>query len=98
MFRKYKRQFLTRASLANLPLFADIALAQSDAAQILLMDSVRWLVGEEDIAGEISNEEDVKIEHTREQDVVWFYSTLFGMPLLVLAAGVLFVRRRSGGR
>lgn len=74
---------------------SDPALQQIEGNAIFLLDSVRWLVGEEDLAGEISSEEDVKIEHTREQDVAWFYGIIFGVPALVLVVGALFVRRRT---
>ena len=49
----------------------------------------------------VKPEEDVRIAHTRQEDVVWFYSTIFGVPLLVLGAGILYnhLRRRPrGGR
>jgi hypothetical protein len=45
-------------------------------------------------SGATNTEEDLHIEHTKQQDLVWFYSTIFGIPALVLAAG-LFVRRRA---
>ena len=35
-----------------------------------------------------STEADVPITHTRKQDVVWFYSTIFLAPALVIGAGV----------
>jgi thiol-disulfide isomerase/thioredoxin len=64
------------------------------------LDATTWLVGEEDMLGEVNNEEDVRIEHTSEEDQVWFYGTIFGVPLLVLVVGGIFVSRRSrkGGR
>ncbi|OJT18449.1 ABC transporter [Archangium sp. Cb G35] len=60
----------------------------------LLMDTVLWLLGEEELAGVLSNEEDVPLQHTRQQDVVWFYSAVFVAPALVLGAGFLVTRRR----
>jgi len=60
----------------------------------LLMDTVLWLLGEEELAGVLSNEEDVPLQHTRQQDVVWFYSAVFLAPALVLGAGFLVTRRR----
>jgi hypothetical protein len=64
----------------------------------LAMDSVLWLLGEEELAGEVSNEEDVPVQHTRQQDVVWFYSAVFLGPAMVLAAGFLVTRRRGRRR
>ncbi len=64
-----------------------------------ILDASRWLIGDEDLAGEVNNEEDVRIEHTREEDTIWFYSLIFGIPFLVLAAGaVVTTRRRRKGR
>ncbi|WP_395808024.1 Gldg family protein [Archangium minus] len=60
----------------------------------LLVDSVLWLLGEEELAGVVSNEEDVPLQHTRQQDVLWFYSAVFLAPSLVLGAGFLVTRRR----
>ncbi len=61
----------------------------------LALDGLRWLLGEEALAGETQSEEDVRVQHTREQDVAWFYSTVFLVPGLVLGTGFLFSR---GGR
>jgi hypothetical protein len=38
----------------------------------------------------------VRIEHTKQQDLAWFYSTIFGIPAMVLGVG-LFARRRALG-
>jgi len=63
------------------------------ANQVLLLDAVRWLGGEESFAGEVTSEEDVRIEHTKQKDLVWFYATIFGAPALVLGLGLFYVRR-----
>ena len=62
---------------------------------LLVLDPVRWLLGEESFAGQVSSEADVPISHTRKQDVVWFYTTTFVVPLAVLGVGFLVTRRRS---
>lgn len=59
-------------------------------------DGVRWLVGDEDVAGEVENEEDVKVQHTRDEDWIWFLTAIAGVPTMVLAAGVIFIRLRRG--
>jgi hypothetical protein len=59
----------------------------------LTVDAVRWLGGEESFAGEVNNEEDVRIEHTQQKDLVWFYATIFGAPALVLGLGLTYSRR-----
>lgn len=67
----------------------------------LVHDGLKWLVGEEKFMGKVSSEEDVRIVHTKEQDVVWFYSTIFAVPLVVLGAGIAYNKlrgRRAGKR
>jgi hypothetical protein len=56
-------------------------------------DIVRWLGGEESFSGAITNTEDVRIEHTKQKDVLWFYATILGAPGAVLALGLLIARR-----
>jgi len=52
------------------------------------------LVGEASFAGAETSEEDIHLESTKQQDLSWFYATIFGAPCAVLAAGV-FISRRS---
>lgn len=78
---------------------SDVLIERIQGNAQFLLDGVRWLVGEEEISGGTESEEDVRIEHTRESDVAWFYGTIFGVPLLVLGSGAFLVRRRRrGGR
>ena len=65
---------------------------------MLVLDPVRWLMGDESFAGAITSETDVPISHTRKQDVIWFYSTIFVVPGLVLALGFVVTRRRKHRR
>ena len=65
---------------------------------LLLSDALRFLQGEEASAGTIENEEDVPVKHTRDDDVAWFYATVFLIPLLVLGGGLLYVSRRRRRR
>jgi hypothetical protein len=65
---------------------------------MLILDPVRWLVGDESIAGAISTEADVPITHTRKQDLLWFYSTIFAVPAVVVGLGLVISRRRRRGR
>jgi hypothetical protein len=84
-----------------------IVLSDADAVGDLLLpnpgnayfflDGVRWLAGDESITGEVSSETDVAIAHTRKQDQVWFYATIFLVPGLVLGLGSLMTRRRRMG-
>jgi gliding motility-associatede transport system auxiliary component len=86
-----------------------LVLADSDAVMdgvinnlgnaYFVLDGVKWLLGDEALAGEVSSEVDVPIAHTHKQDVIWFYSTIFLAPALALGVGSLVMRRRKrGGR
>jgi hypothetical protein len=61
-----------------------------------LLDGVKWLVGDEGITGEVTNENDVPIVHTKKQDQVWFYGSSFLAPALVLVIGFFVVGRKRG--
>ena len=80
--------------LADSDMLGDPVLDFAGNAYIAL-DGLKWLLGEEQLVGEVNTEEDVPVEHTRKQDVAWFYSTVVLVPALVLGVG-LFVSR--GGR
>jgi len=58
----------------------------------LFLDTLKWMGGEAETIGETTSEEDVRIVHTREKDRLWFYLTIFGVPALVLAAGLTYTR------
>jgi hypothetical protein len=71
----------------------DLLLSNFGPNRLLLMDAIRWLSGEDSFAGEVNDEQDVRIEHSKQGDQVWFYSTIVGVPALVLAAGLAVSRR-----
>ncbi len=73
----------------------DVLMGQSKANAQFATDALRWLLHEEDLSGETSSAEDVRIEHTQERDQLWFYGSIFGVPLLVLLAGIIASRRRT---
>jgi hypothetical protein len=84
-----------RAALfADSDMFTDVVLSRIGLNQQLLADVIRWLGHEEDLSGETTSEADIPIVHTRRENVMWFYSTILGAPGLVLALGLLGVRRR----
>jgi hypothetical protein len=88
-------------AFADSDAFSDLVLSEVPANRFLLVDAVRWLAGESSVQGLPNTEEDVKIEHTKQADLGWFYATIFGGPGLVLGAGVLISRRsraRGGKR
>jgi hypothetical protein len=76
---------------------SDAALS-NEGNVLLLADAVRWLGGEESFAGAMSTAEDVRIEHTKQKDLIWFYGTIFGAPAIVLGAGLLYTRRTTRSR
>jgi hypothetical protein len=85
--------------IADVDALSDLVMSNWVANQMFFVDAMRWLVGEESYSGQTNSEEDVRIEHTKQQDLAWFYSTIFGIPAMVLGVG-LFARRRAlgGGR
>jgi hypothetical protein len=78
--------------LGDADALSDAALS-NDANALLVVDAVRWLGGEESFAGTLSTPEDVRIEHTKQKDMIWFYGTTVGAPALVLGGGLLYTRR-----
>ncbi|MBI4538930.1 MAG: Gldg family protein [Gemmatimonadetes bacterium] len=83
---------------ADAEMFTDPVVVSLGLNAALVADGVRWLGGEEALAGETESEEDVPIQHTKTEDVAWFYSTILGAPALVLAGGLVAVYRRRRRR
>lgn len=77
--------------VADADALSDAALG-NEPNNIFAIDLVRWLGGEESFAGSLSSTEDVRIEHTKQGDQIWFYATIIGAPLLVLGLGLLITR------
>jgi ABC-type uncharacterized transport system len=71
----------------------DLLLSNFGPNRLLLMDAIRWLGGEDSFAGEVNDEQDVRIEHSKQGDQFWFYSTIVGVPALVLGVGLGVARR-----
>jgi hypothetical protein len=86
--------------LADADAVSDLFLVKAPNNPLLFLDPVRWLGGEESFAGEVNVEEDVRIEHTKQGDQLWFYGTIFGAPAFVLGVGLVLSRssRKSLGR
>ncbi len=79
--------------LADVDGLSDAAFS-NEANVFFAVDVVRWLGGEESFTGSITSTEDVRIEHTKQKDQVWFYATIFVAPLLLVATGLLATRRK----
>jgi hypothetical protein len=84
--------------MASPAMASDLLVANIVLNAGLVADGLKWLGGEEQLAGETTSEKDVPIEHTRSADVAWFYGTIVGAPLLVLGAGLAFTGRRRRRR
>lgn len=69
-------------------------LASNNGNLLVFVDGVAWLIGNEELNAEVSSEEDVPIEHSRDKDKLWFYATTFAVPLPLLGVGVWVSRRR----
>jgi len=64
---------------------------------ITLSDTLFWLTDQADSTGTVNNEQDVKIQHSKEgQGWIFFGSSIF-IPLLVFGLGRLGIRRRKIG-
>ena len=63
----------------------------------LFVDALRWLIGDEEVGGEVESEEDIAIEHRDDGDKVWFYATTFAAPLPLLLVGLWLGRRNRRG-
>jgi hypothetical protein len=74
--------------------FATDGLMRNSGNLLLFVDALRWLIGEEELSGDLSSEEDVPIEHRKAKDRIWFYATSFGLPFPLLLLGLWVIRRR----
>ncbi|HMY21413.1 MAG TPA: hypothetical protein PKA58_34055, partial [Polyangium sp.] len=79
--------------VADADCMSDLAIGFAETNQIFFVDALRWLSGDESFSGEIATPEDVRIQHTKQKDVFWFYGTIIGAPALLLGVGVLLTRR-----
>ena len=90
---------------SDVDLFVDITIAGAGGRASpfmlsgpLLADSIRWLGGEEQFVGDIVSEDDKKVEHTKNEDALWFTITIVGVPLLVLGLGLFGTMGRRSRR
>lgn len=79
--------------IADADVFSD-RVFRNEGNVLLAADILLWLSGQEGGAGLIDSEEDDEIEHTRSQDTLWFWGTVFLVPALVLGFGLVYTARR----
>ena len=68
-------------------------IMNNPANRVLVSDALAWLQDEKAITS--SSEKDLKILHSKNEDLLLFYGTIIVMPLLVLAVGLLASRRKQ---
>jgi hypothetical protein len=73
--------------------FSDLMIANR-ANAVFVVDVMRWLLGEPEVAGPVNSEEDVPVRHTRKQDTAWFYASVFLVPAMILFVGFVATRKR----
>lgn len=79
--------------LADASAAADV-LVRNQGNLLYLTEGLRWLVGDTKKTGGVAaTEEDIRIRHTRKEDLAWFYGTVLLVPALVLAIGGIANRR-----
>jgi hypothetical protein len=81
--------------LADSDCLTDRALRLNTGNRHFVLDVVRWLGGEERFTGATTSEEDIPVAHTRKEDLLWFYVSIFAVPGFVLGCGFLMTRRKT---
>ena len=71
----------------------DTPLRSVEGNRALLIDGLKWLLGEEQLQGATSSEQDVAMVRTKEQDNVWIYGTTVFAPLAVMGVGMVARRK-----
>lgn len=66
---------------------------RNQANLVMVLDTLKWLMGDEAIVADVVQESDAPIVHTNAQDKLWFYSTIFAAPLLLVVGAILTTRR-----
>lgn len=84
--------------LADSDVIADEVLPLLQGNQYLVVDGLKWLLGDEALQGSTNTELDLPMTRTRKEDSVWFYGTTFLAPVLVLGLGFVVRRRTSRPR
>ena len=81
--------------LSDGTMIGDLLLNNNPGNQVMFLDTVRWLTGDESIVSSQSSEEDVHITHAKNEHLVIFYASVVIVPCSVLLLGFFATRRRS---
>lgn len=68
---------------------------QNRANAMLVNSTLDWITGHEPV-GTPNVEEDLRIQHMRGDEWLWFYLPVIGIPAALLGFGIWWLRRRSG--
>ena len=71
------------------------AILKNQANAVYLVSTVGWLTQDPALTGETETEEDIKIQHTKEGEAMWFYGSSALVPAVVFLLGMLRVRSRK---
>jgi len=81
--------------MADTTWLSDVVISQSKGNQLLLNDSLVWLLNDTSSAGEVTDEQDVKVIHTKEGQGMIFYGTILLFPLGIFILGNIYIRNRQ---
>lgn len=83
---------------ADADLLSDMMLRFSMGNQQWALDGLKWLEDTVDAPAEAPVPEDLPVMHTKDENRVWFYGTILGIPLAVLGLGALASRKVKAAR
>lgn len=81
---------------ADADMVADLIMARSKGNQQWVHDAVRWLEDDVVLIGEVADIEDTPIQHSAEDETLWFWLSTLGLPLLIGLGGWGARRARRG--
>jgi hypothetical protein len=76
-------------------------LIRNQGNLVYFVEGLRWLSGAPTASagsGVATSEEDIRIRHTKKEDLLWFYLTVVAVPFLVLGMGFIATRRARRAR
>jgi hypothetical protein len=85
-------------AVADAHMLSDVVLINSPGNQLFAVESLNWLAGTSELVGAEKSEEDVQIMLKRDEELLFYYGSLFAPPIIVMLIGAFvmsLVRRRS---